>query len=415
MAEIPAFGQMILFVQEGLLGMFEAFVHANAFSCRSAGVQAARLVVWPMWPTSGLTLDEHLDTQLFFEFWLESLCNYRSPTGVQVDIRCPPGRFFTGLLCGLCGPGFYCPGGSKNVASRFSCRSGETTLSNNASSREDCVCDRGHSPSSSDTCVECASGWYKLDAGNGQCAKCPANQTTHTTGAVSDKWCVAVFHETLEEKNSSTVPAVNFDISLHLESWTPWSNETQGLLSPELGSLIRRSISQSTRLATVAIDLEYASGGTAVRRLSQTVVVTVVLKRPTEALAKLTEQELDVTVLLSELQTDLRASGSGIEAQLASDPVISFVLVRCQAGAAVPPGITVLHPDDCKCRRGYGYDDTLRKCNPCPKGQYKSSIANSRCLKCDASRTTLTEGETSAFACKCEAVLHFGNCTHFFP
>ena len=26
MAEIPAFGQMILFVQEGLLGMFEAFL-----------------------------------------------------------------------------------------------------------------------------------------------------------------------------------------------------------------------------------------------------------------------------------------------------------------------------------------------------------------------------------------------------
>ena len=66
--------------------------------------------------------------------------------------------------CATCGRGSFCPGGSE----KHLCPENQTTLLENASSTEECVCDEGRF-ATPDGCEFCAAGSYKSEAGNHSC------------------------------------------------------------------------------------------------------------------------------------------------------------------------------------------------------------------------------------------------------
>ena len=115
------------------------------------------------------------------------------------------------------------------------------------------------------------------------------------------------------------------------------------------------------------------------RRLAESLRAVVRMKYPTAGEADVAKSELDWNSLLDEVEQTLQQSDdlSGIDLVEMSGAELSWVTVECPARAAAPPGVTVMRPDDCVCKPGYGYDGGA--CRICAFGQYKSRLADVSC------------------------------------
>ncbi|CAE7553076.1 lgals3bpb [Symbiodinium natans] len=82
------------------------------------------------------------------------------------------------------------------------------------------------------------------------------------------------------------------------------------------------------------------------------------------------------------------------------------------------PGFVNLQPDNpaiCECGPGYGYDTSLRICEPCQKGTFKGVPGNQLCSVCPRDRSTLEVGSTSSADCRCQpGLVGIDNCTECF-
>ncbi|CAE7792877.1 rngB [Symbiodinium sp. CCMP2592] len=344
-----------------------------------------------------------------------SLSSFRAAAGT-LSVNCPGGYFYASEQspCRLCGRGFYCPGGSRSVAARVPCPDGETTLSANSSSRGDCVCARGHQFSSG-TCVVCKRGFYKADEGSSACSSCPANFTTYLVGSISNSSCVTVEALSAEvaagNDTVSSIATVAFELSLRIVSGDV-SDLSDSEMRMQLISTLRRSISTSTRMPAAAIDITLAAS--AARRLSQISFVSVALKYPSQLLASESAEELEVDTILDgvgvDLQSNLGLAGLAFEVEAISQLTVSSLIVTCPPNEVKPPGAVVLQPSDCICRPGYGYDASFQRlegaCIPCALGEYKLTVGDSACVKCDPLKSTLLPGASSPNQCRCQAGLY---------
>ena len=86
--------------------------------------------------------------------------------------------------CATCGRGSYCPGGND----KHGCPENQTTLLENASRIEECVCDEGRF-ATPDGCELCAAGSYKTEAGNHSCESCRIGTWSNTTGSRTEGDC----------------------------------------------------------------------------------------------------------------------------------------------------------------------------------------------------------------------------------
>ena len=344
-----------------------------------------------------------------------SSSSFRAAAGT-LSVNCPGGYFYAAehSPCRLCGRGFYCPGGSRSVAARVPCPDGETTLSANSSSRGDCVCARGHQFSSG-TCVVCERGFYKADEGSSACSPCPANFTTYLVGSISNSSCITLEALSAEiaapDETVSSIATVAFDLSLRIVSGDV-SDLSDSELRMQLISTLRRSISTSTRMPAEAIDVTLAAS--AARRLSQISFISIALKYPSQLLASQSAEELEVDTILDgvgvDLQSNLGLAGLAFEVEAISQLTVSSSNVTCPPNEVKPPGATVLQASDCICRPGYGYDAAFQglegACIPCALGEYKPTVGDSACVKCDPLKSTLLPGASSPNQCKCQAGLY---------
>ena len=262
---------------------------------------------------------------------LSSLSSFRAVAG-RLSVNCPEGRAYAGLKCTQCGRGFYCPGGSRSVATRVPCPDGETTIYANASSRADCVCARGHFFSSG-ACIACAKGAYKAHEGNTACTSCPDNFTTYLTGSISNSSCVAAEAVTAEGgggvtgdyfRNSSSIPTVTFNLSLRVVA----VDVLDSGLSRQLIATLRRSISQSTRMGTESVEIALLSSPS--RRLSEILQLSISLKYPSQMLASIAVQELDAETVLDGIGDALQSNiGLSAEVETISQLAVSSAMVTC--------------------------------------------------------------------------------------
>ena len=89
-------------------------------------------------------------------------------------------------LCGPCGTGYFCNGGTH----RERCAESQTTLLDVASDRTQCLCVSG-TFLFGEACANCPPGHYKRSIGNMPCEPCPAGTWSNATGADSDATCQA--------------------------------------------------------------------------------------------------------------------------------------------------------------------------------------------------------------------------------
>ena len=335
-----------------------------------------------------------------------SALSFRAAAG-QVQIDCPEGHFLATSRCTPCGRGFYCPGGNPVSATRFPCPAHETTRTRSARTRLDCECVAGYFLDSG-SCAACGRGFYKADPGNmASCDACPQNLTTHLTGSVSNASCVAALDEEgsapadLDAEgfsNASDVPTVTFNVSLG-----DWIDPS---IRRELITILRRSLADSTRLdpGAVEIILPWAAAG---RRLTESSVV-ILLKFPSEAEASRSAQETDVSVLVGDMSSALQQNAdlSGLTIEPLSGPSVSSVTITCPDFSAKPPGVPILGPGDCLCKPGFGFDVQLGSCKICPEGEYKFTLEDSGCEKCESPKSTVQPGAVSVQQCTCGAGMY---------
>lgn len=93
---------------------------------------------------------------------------------------CPAGQHFNGDECVGCGTGTYRAGGDDSACT--ACAGGMTTISTGGTSASACVCPPGETPSG-DVCVPCATGTYKSSAGNLSCTALNTGEVTTLDGA----------------------------------------------------------------------------------------------------------------------------------------------------------------------------------------------------------------------------------------
>ncbi|CAE7458020.1 dbo [Symbiodinium sp. CCMP2592] len=324
----------------------------------------------------------------------EALTSFRAEAGT-LQLECPRGFFLMAGRCMACGRGFYCGGGE--LATRVHCPDRQTTISRHSSERSECVCSHGFFDFSG-SCTPCSKGTYKSEAGNFECSACPSGTDTHLEGSVSNSSCSqANVSSELQFENQSEIPTVTF--SLLLSSSSSLDHLTM--------STLRRSISESTNIDpdNVVLLAQPRARRLSTERVSQT--VGVVLKHLSWALATLSAQELDpdmMDVVLDDARARLSNLGVDVNSTEAG-PEVSPFTVACSPNAAVPPGVVLLTESGCECKPGFRYDPTVQACFPCPKGFYKSDLANTECAPCDEGRSTSASGAVSSEECTCQSGL----------
>ncbi|CAE7779820.1 gefF [Symbiodinium sp. CCMP2592] len=350
-----------------------------------------------------------------------STSSFRAAAG-QLQIDCPQGHFFTASRCAACGRGFYCPGGRRGSATRFPCPEHETTRQRNASAASDCECMAGYFLDSG-SCNACDRGFYKADVGNAfRCNACPQNLTTLLSGSVSNSSCTPTAGPpSAEEGGSSMVDlnkAVGFSNVSDVATMTFNISVGRDWIDPairrELIATLRRSITDSTRMDPGAVEIVLPWADAAGRRLSALPSVGIVLKFPSAAEANLSAQETDVSVLVSDMSDAVRLNDdlSDFIIEATSTPEVSSVTITCPEFSAKPPGVPIVSASDCLCLRGYGFDAQFGTCGRCPQGEYKSSLADTECDKCETPKSTVQRGAISVHECVCAAGLydHEGDC-----
>ena len=248
------------------------------------------------------------------------------------------------------------------------------------------------------------------------CNACPENFTTHTTGSTSRDSCIAASvdegsdnrsapeSEVYSSSNLLDVPTMTFNVSLG----TDWVDPD---LRRQLIATLRRSIADSARMDLSAVQIILPWADEAGRRLSETPSVVVLLKYPSATEANRSAQETDISILVSDMSSALRQDVelSGFIIESTSGPVVSSVTITCPEFSARPPGVPILSEADCLCPPGYGLDSQLGSCRICPQGEYKSTLADTECEKCETSKSTVAPGAVSVQQCTCAAGLYEQN------
>ena len=325
-----------------------------------------------------------------------SSSSFQAPAGI-LRANCPPGYYFRGLNCRLCGSGFYCPGGEPSLAIRLPCREGETTVGPTASAGSECQCSKGYY-SFEGTRVVCPKKFYKPNISSEEaCTACPPNQTTFTQGAISISSCVGA---NVTASNASAAPAVRFRLSITADSSTNLTDED---LRKQLVDTLRISIGSASRMDVDSLDISWPSASSsATRRLSEPLEVVIRIKYATALLANITAQELDVDDLAmdigSALQQDPALSNLRVDV---SDLGTEMVSIECPKHTSLPPGVLATHSGDCACWPGYRHDAESKTCSPCAQGRFKTSLANTECENCDPGRWTLNVGQSDGAKCWC--------------
>ena len=147
--------------------------------------------------------------------------------------------------------------------------------------------------------------------------------------------------------------------------------------------------------------------------------VTITLNQPTLDAAAQVAGDLDLDALNDAVSEALSQTPTLKSAILAHEIAVSFsnpslgtATVLCPIHRSVPPGTLALSESDCQCSIGFGFDDTLKSCEPCSLGQYKPAVGNRLCTSCQEKTATLVLGATSAQQCFCQASMYANNAGH---
>jgi hypothetical protein len=123
------------------------------------------------------------------------LCNagHTGPNG-GTCIACATGKYKIGAgdaACSDCGTGKYLD--TQGATQESSCVSCPASSSSATASTtiENCLCNAGHTGPNGGTCVACATGKYKIGAGDAACSDCGAGKYLETEGATQESSCVS--------------------------------------------------------------------------------------------------------------------------------------------------------------------------------------------------------------------------------
>ena len=173
----------------------------------------------------------------------------------------------------------------------------------------------------------------------------------------------------------------------------------------QLRDALQRSISQLVRLdaAAVRIDFPHAFPG---RRLAELLKAVIIMKLPTQDDAESLQDSLDWSSLPGEVNSTLQQNDNlrRFAASMSDEEIIATTTwdtVHCPLHAAIPTGVVVMQPEDCECRKGYGFEDGA--CKVCSVGRYKPRRENVVCTRCTGLKLTLIEGATQEEECTCPA------------
>ena len=310
--------------------------------------------------------------------------------------------------CQICPPGSYCPGGraaDSHDSMLYQCAEGSTSPSGSVSV-EACVCRRGYFWSlQSSACSKCPAGQFKNLTGAGLCQSCP-QQTISAQGSID-------FHECHCPAGQINIDSTgNFNCADLYLLGNATSNQsfarTESSMYGFNGSISSMS-SYGVTLELVKLDLlEYL--GLSERASLELTSWTDSGQMDYEIS---TSEEEEATTLNAKMDPSVFAAWTFVtstrtltsETAVDRSPVANEAL-RCPPGLGFGSDRLIRNQSDCVCTYGMepllGQSGLIGGCSKCPRGKFKSSVADVACSSCGG-LTTLLEGAISIEACTCPA------------
>ena len=332
---------------------------------------------------------------------------------IELEILCPPGTYeltLTETSCHECPPGYFCPGGSG--AELKSCDYGSTSAAG-STSLQDCVCRHGFW-NAQGTCIACSIGSFKDSTGPLPCQSCPSDTTTAMSGASRVSECICannmfdtdpdpdVFNCTssssLSHVSGGTVRAAS-QIQMHIFNG---SMLVDGVSVSDVQSALTAYLSQNPmfgRRASLALDSSDLVE-------SSPSLIDFEIMSSEESLAMELQAMFDPISFAA--WTERYGAQNMQDVRVVERNALGQQLLRCPQGLGFPPGSSIRSLTDCKCPYGMeparaGSTGLEGGCVECPRGQHKTSVADSSCQSCGLGSTTQQTGAISAHACTCAA------------